>query len=75
MQEGNLVQVTPTLGEKVLHPGGFIMLKERPGFGTLYIVRGKSGQMIKSVLLDLAAGVEGDLTLITDFRLSDIKRR
>ena len=75
LSEGNLVQVTTTLGEKVLNPGGFIMLKDKPGFATLYIVCGKSGQMIKSVLLDLAAGVEGDLTLITDFRLSDIKRR
>lgn len=76
LSEGPLVQATTTLGEQTLHPGGFIMRKDRPGFGTLYILRGKSGQeMVKSVLLDIAAGVEGDLTLITDFRLSDIKRR
>jgi uncharacterized protein YceK len=76
LSEGRLVQATTTLGEKTLHPGGFIMRKDRLGFGTLYIVRGKSGlQMSKSVLLDVVAGVEGDLTLITDFPLSDIKRR
>jgi hypothetical protein len=76
LSEGRLVQATTTLGEKGLHSGGFIMLKDRPGFGKLYIVRGTSGhQMIKSVLLDVAAGVEGDLTLVTDFPLSDIKRR
>lgn len=76
LSEGRLVQATTALGEKTQHPGGFIMLKDRPGYGKLYIVRGKSGQqMAKSALLDLAAGVEGDLTLITDFQLSDIKRR
>lgn len=76
LSEGRLVQATTTLGEKVLHPGGFIVLKERPGFGKLYIVRGKSGQqMAKSVFLDVVAGVEGDLTLITDIRLSDINKR
>jgi hypothetical protein len=76
LSEGRLVQATTTLGEKGLHPGGFIILKDRPGFGRLYVVRGKSGrEMIKSPLLDVSAGVEGDLTLITDFPLSDIKRR
>jgi hypothetical protein len=32
-------------------------------------------EMSKSLLLDIVLGVEGDLTLITDFPLSDIKRR
>jgi hypothetical protein len=76
LSEGHLVQATTTLGEKVLNPGGFIVLRERPGMATLYVVRGKSGhKMVKSVLLDLAAGVEGDLTLITDFKLSEIRKR
>ena len=75
LSEGRLVQATTTLGEKTFHPGGFIMLKDKPGLGTLCIVRGKSGlEMSKSLLLDVVAGVEGDLTLITDFLLSDIKR-
>lgn len=76
LSEGRIVQATTTLGEKTFHPGGFIMRKDNPGLGTLYIVRGKSGlEMSKSLLLDIAAGVEGDLTLIADFPLSDIKRR
>ena len=51
------------------------MLKDRPGIGKLYMMRGKSGEMVKSVMLDILAGVEGDLTLITDFALSEIRRR
>ena len=75
LSEDRIVQATTTLGEKTLHPGGFIILKDRPKLAKLYIVRGKSGQqMAKSVLLDMAAGVEGDLTLIADFPLSGIKR-
>jgi hypothetical protein len=75
LSEGHLVQVTTTFGEKSLYPGGFIVLKERPGYARLYILRGKSGQeVVRSVFLDAVAGVEGDLTLITDFPLSDIKR-
>jgi hypothetical protein len=76
LSEQRLVQATTTLGEKVFHPGGWIVLKDKPGQATLYILRGKSGQeMGRSVLLDVAAGVEGDLTLIADFPLSTLKRR
>jgi hypothetical protein len=41
------------------------------------IVRGSSGQKLATdaLIVRLAAGVEGDLTLITDFKLSDLKRR
>ena len=50
-------------------------MKDKPEFGKLYIVRGKSGQKLSTdLIVVLAAGVEGDLTLIADFRLSEIKQ-
>ena len=77
LSEGNLVQSTTTLGEKAMHAGGFIIPKDKPGMATLYIVRGSSGQKLATdaLIVRLAAGVEGDLTLIADFKLSDLKRR
>jgi hypothetical protein len=75
LSEGHLVQGTTTLGEKSLHPGGFIILKDKPGYGKLYIVRGKGQKVSHDVAVILIAGVEGDLTLIADFRLSQLKRR
>jgi hypothetical protein len=77
LSEGHLVQSTTTLGEKALHVGGFIIPKDKPGVATLYIVRGSSGQELATdaLLVRMAAGVEGDLTLIADFPLKSIKRR
>jgi len=77
LSEGNLVQSTTTLGEKAMHAGGFIIPKDKQGMATLYIVRGSSGQKLATdaLIVRLAAGVEGDLTLIADFKLSDLKRR
>jgi len=75
--DGHLVQSTTTLGEKAMHAGGFIMPREKPLMAKLYIVRGSSGQklMTDALLVKMAAGVEGDLTLIADFPLSQLKRR
>ena len=75
--EGHLVQSTTTLGEKAMHAGGFIIPKDKPGMAKLYIVRGSSGQKLASdaLLVRMAAGVEGDLTLIADFKLSELRRR
>ena len=77
LSEGNLVQSTTTLGEKAMHAGGFIMPKDKKGTATLYIVRGSSGQKLATgaLLVRMAAGVEGDLTLIAEFKLSELKRR
>jgi len=77
LSEGNLVQFTSSLGEKTMHTGGFIVLKDKPGAAKLYVVRGPTGQPIgyDAVVALLGAGWEGDLTLVTDFRLSEIKRR
>jgi hypothetical protein len=77
LSERNLVQSTTTLGEKAMHAGGFIIPKDKPGMATLYIVRGSSGQKLATdaLIVRLAAGVESDLTLIADFKLSDLKRR
>lgn len=76
VSEGHLVQSTTTLGEKAMHVGGFIIPKDKPGLAKLYIVRGSSGiKLSKDLLVQMAAGVEGDLTLIADFKLSELKRR
>jgi hypothetical protein len=86
LSEGHFVRATTTLGEKTVHPGGFILLKDKPGLAKLYIVRGKSGYKVpdgkstepgwgKDLIVIGIAGVEGDLTLIADFKLSELKRR
>jgi hypothetical protein len=76
LSQGNIVQATTPFGQKTLHPGGWIILKDQPGMAKLYIVRGKSGVPIsEDLIVSMMAGVEGDLTLIADFRLADLKRR
>jgi hypothetical protein len=77
LAEGELVQFTSSLGQKTLHPGGFIVLQDKPGFAKLYVVRGKTGQPIgyDAVVAMLGGGWEGDLSLVTDFPLADLKRR
>ena len=76
VSEGHLVQSTTTLGEKAMHVGGFIIPKDKTGLAKLYIVRGSAGEkLLKGALVTTTAGVEGDLTLIADFKLSELRRR
>jgi hypothetical protein len=77
VSQGSFVQFTSSLGEKTLHVGGFVVLKDRPGMARLYRVReptgGSSGH--ESMVIMLGGGRVGDLLYVADFPLSDLRRR
>jgi hypothetical protein len=76
--EGALVQFTPTVGSKTLNAGGFVVLDQPAGTGKLYIVkRGETPAqfgVIDAAIAQALTGSAGDLSLVTDFPLSRIKR-
>jgi hypothetical protein len=76
LSEGRLVQFTSTLGDKQMSWGGFITSKDRPGIGKLYIAKEYYGrpQRLEAFLAGKAPD-EGELFQVTDFSLSDLKRR
>jgi hypothetical protein len=77
VSQGRLVQFTSSLGEKTLRVGGFVVLKDRPGTARLYSVREPTGgtPAWESVAIALGAGRVGDLILVADFPLTDLRRR
>jgi hypothetical protein len=77
VSEGRLVQFTSSLGEKFLRVGGFIILKDRPGMARLYSVREPTGGRAgyEAMVIALGGGRVGDLLYVTEFPLSDLRRR
>jgi hypothetical protein len=73
---GQLVQFTPTMGEKTRHVGGFIVLSGQAGVAKLYIVKrgeapptfGPLGVALTQPLI----GYAGDISLVTDFPFSQV---
>jgi len=72
--EGRLVQFTSTLGDKQMSYGGFIVLKDRPGMGKLYVAREHRDypKMLANYLAGTATD-EGALVQVSDFDLKGMR--
>ncbi len=73
---GQLVQFTPTVGEKSRNVGGFIVLSGQAGTAKLYIVkRGEAPPTFSPLGVGLTRpmiGYAGDISLVTDFPFSEV---
>lgn len=74
---GELVEFTPTMGDKTRSVGGFVILRERKGIGKLYVIR--RGEVaphhgpVGTAIAKLVVGPAGDYSLVTDFPLSRLR--
>ena len=74
---GELVEFTPTMGDKTRSVGGFVILRERKGFGKLYIIR--RGEVaphhgpVGTAIAKMVVGPAGDYSLVTEFPLSRLR--
>jgi len=70
LSDGPLVQSVSATGHKSTRQGGFIVSPAKPGTGTLFTVVNINAQ---GFLIPKLVGYGGDLTMVTDFPLSQIK--